>query len=388
MLGSEDNGATSVGGMLESSMNLVSSSRVCATTGNLMCFAQSSGALNTDLNFFEVTPSETWERRYGYPCRSKVKGFTTFADFGFTPNWFVASKPPLKPDSVAAGMGNQRIFEVLSYDLGAVSELLFVSREKGGPEIRVPIDGLVFKEFANAYEPEAGRVVLDVVAADRWDLGGRPSGAAAPWETEDPSTRPRTKLVRYEVDLNAKTWTRRDLCGEHLEFASVNASVAGKPHRYVFAALAHGASGDEAGPAAGVAKIDVVSGAVDKWVPGPTEFGGQPVFVPRPGSSDEDDGYLINVIFDGATSRSDVVILDARSVSSGPVCRFALKDPMPHGTRAVWAPDFIPTEKEMKRKTTLLKMFRKKSGAWNAWSSGASILAQDVFFAKQGTKMR
>jgi len=352
---------------------------VCATTGSLVNFGQEPSALGTKVSFFEVVPGE-WRPKYRVPRKIQASGYTYFADFAVTPKWFVLAKPPLQSDGFAAAMG-KRMPEVLSFDPSGGAELIFVGRDKqANQEVSVPIDGLVCEGFVNAHELDGGRVVVDVVAADRWDPD-RPL-----WETEDPVAGPRTRLVRYEVDLAKATYTQKTVFDRHLGFATVNPQVVGKAHRYAFAAVGHEAIG--AGPLAGVAKTDVESGEADVWVPERTAFGGQPVFVPREGREGEDDGYLLTLVLDGAARRSEVVVLDARKVSAGPVCRIPLEAPLPHGLAACWAPDYAPDEETMERKFVLLRMYSKKTATWNAVNTSMSMIGTNPFFEKQGGKMR
>jgi len=102
----------------------------------------------------------------------------------------------------------------------------------------------------------------------------------------------------------------------------------------------------------------------------------------------EDDGYLVTVVYDGAANRSDVVVLDAREVSKGPICRFALKAAVPHGLKSCWAEGFVPTAEDMKRKVTLLKMYKRKSREWNAVSTNLTMMGTNPFFEQSGTRLR
>ena len=57
----------------------------------------------------------------------------------------------------------------------------------------------------------------------------------------------------------------------------------------------------------------------------------EPVFAPRPGSSDEDDGWLLSVEYRADEHRSRLVILDAKDIASGPVAIAQLKHHVPQG---------------------------------------------------------
>ena len=153
----------------------------------------------------------------------------------------------------------------------------------------------------------------------------------------------------------------------------------------MFAAVA----ADDVGPYTGVAKVDVETGEVDEWQGAPSEFLGEPLFVPKKGLDGEEDGYLITVSFNGKEDESSVLIFDAKSISTGPVCRFPLRQSaVPYGLKACWVPDLTYTQEEMKRKTTLLRMFVKKSTEWNAMEMGFSSFGSQALFQKQGVKMR
>lgn len=67
-----------------------------------------------------------------------------------------------------------------------------------------------------------------------------------------------------------------------------------------------------------VAKFDVESGTlVDSWQAEPHEFISESVVVPKQGGKEEDDVYLMTMVFDGKTSKSQLLIFDAKSVGKG-----------------------------------------------------------------------
>ena len=66
---------------------------------------------------------------------------------------------------------------------------------------------------------------------------------------------------------------------------------------------------------------------------------GEPVFVPRPGGTEEDDGVILTVVLDSTLLRSKLVILDAKSMSE--IARAEMKTIFPmgfHGTFVGSAP--------------------------------------------------
>jgi all-trans-8'-apo-beta-carotenal 15,15'-oxygenase len=56
----------------------------------------------------------------------------------------------------------------------------------------------------------------------------------------------------------------------------------------------------------------------------------------------EDEGWLVTIVFDAASDRSDVVILDAQNITAPPVATLHLKHHIPYGlhgnfTSEIWS---------------------------------------------------
>ena len=60
-------------------------------------------------------------------------------------------------------------------------------------------------------------------------------------------------------------------------------------------------------------------------------------FVPRTGSTEEDDGYLVSFVTDESSGTSECALLDARRIEDGPVCRIALPHKRCSGAHSCWA---------------------------------------------------
>ena len=65
-------------------------------------------------------------------------------------------------------------------------------------------------------------------------------------------------------------------------------------------------------------------------------YGGEPVFVPRPGASDEDDGWVLTMVYDARRDRSALEVLDARAIDAGPVATCHFDHAIPFGFHGAW----------------------------------------------------
>ena len=70
---------------------------------------------------------------------------------------------------------------------------------------------------------------------------------------------------------------------------------------------------------------------MQRWSPGRDSFCQEPIFVPRPQSSAEDDGWILAPVFRSATSTTDLVILDAQDLRKGPIATIHLPHHIPIG---------------------------------------------------------
>ena len=84
----------------------------------------------------------------------------------------------------------------------------------------------------------------------------------------------------------------------------------------------------------GIARVDYHSGDVRVWQPSPALHANEAFFVP--GGPGEGEGWLLTYVYDRSTRTSDLVILDAEHVESGPVAEIHLPQRVPHGFHGVW----------------------------------------------------
>jgi len=122
----------------------------------------------------------------------------------------------------------------------------------------------------------------------------------------------RPSLVRLVMRPGRRRAEREKLSDAGFEFPSINyRRVSGKDYRFVWGA-ADGPQAD-GGYASSVVKVDVRTGASSAFSDGQRIYG-EPVFVARPGSTDEDDGVLLSVGSSQHAETSALAIIDAKTM--------------------------------------------------------------------------
>jgi len=188
--------------------------------------------------------------------------------------------------------------------------------------IDVPV-GYVFHPL-NAYDTPDGKVVLDVCFYERMmrdDLLG-------PFRDTLPH------LVRWEADPIARRINVTVIDERVNEFPRHRGSLTGKPYRYGYCA-----EPDITSMHWPTVKHDLITGRREVFDHGAGRAAGEPVFIARPGSIDEDDGWLVTFVHDGNNDSAEFVVIDAKDFARGYVARVPLPQRIPFGFHGNWVPD-------------------------------------------------
>lgn len=255
-------------------------------------------------------------------------------DMAFTRNYSIMADLPLfwDPQILAKGRHATRFFPDLP------TRFAIIPRYGSVDEIRwFEAEPTFVLHWLNAYE-DGNEIVLDGYFQE--------DPAPPPLATghHDPRLRQlmayvdehsfRPKLHRWRFDLETGAVKEGHLDDRILEFGTFNQAIAGHKGRYAYSTTTL--------PGwflfTGVVKHDLETGRSWSLGFGDGRFGSEAPFAPRVNARDEDDGYLVSFITDMIEDRSECVLIDARDVEAGPVCRIILPHRIASGTHATWAP--------------------------------------------------
>ncbi len=193
--------------------------------------------------------------------------------------------------------------------------------------------------WANAYE-DGDTVVLDGFFQGDPTPDVDPSAETTRYQrafrTLD-THRLQTRLHRWRFDLATGACTEETLSDRVMEFPMVNGGVAGRRYRYAYCMTTK--------PGwllfDGIVKVDVDTGAEQRYAFEDGVFGSETPMAPRAGwaagTSAEDDGYLVTFTTDVERDCSECLVFDARDITIGPVARVRLPERIASGTHACWA---------------------------------------------------
>jgi carotenoid cleavage dioxygenase len=146
---------------------------------------------------------------------------------------------------------------------------------------------------------------------------------------------PDSLSVRWTLDRARGRLTEHVLDDHGVEFPRFDDRLGGQNYRYAYTAHWWGDK-VSSGPAY---KHDVRSGRTEVHDFGPGHASLEPVFVPRSGATDENDGYVMAYVFNAERNASDVVILSAQDFAGPPLAVVELPVRVPFGFHGGWVPD-------------------------------------------------
>ena len=311
----------------------------------LVNFAIKPG-LSSTITIYELNQSGQVVRKHNH----SVPGFAFIHDFAITPNYCLFFQNPVDFNPVPYVFGLRGAAECIQFRPDKLTQVVVIPRHGSEPmQILHTESGFVF-HHANAFEQD-DEIYIDSVCYE--SLPAVEPGSDY-HQTDFDALKP-GQLWRFRLNLQAKTVQRQLVESRCCEFPFVHPAKAGRPYRYAYLGAAAAPQGNA--PLQAILKVDLQSPARQLWSAAPQGFVSEPVFVPRSASANpasdqpigmcdltaiqEDDGWLLTIVYDAPHHRSDVVILDARNLDQGPVARLHLKHHIPYGLHGTFTPHWF-----------------------------------------------
>ena len=128
------------------------------------------------------------------------------------------------------------------------------------------------------------------------------------------------QLHRAVVDPGARSVRIEPLSETVCEFPRLHPELEGADYRFTYVADYPDQRSMSWLPIS-ISKIDVRDGTLRRFAFDAGHGVSEPVFVPRPGSTEEDDGYVLSFVYHEPSHRTCCAVLDARRIEDGPVAK-------------------------------------------------------------------
>lgn len=137
-------------------------------------------------------------------------------------------------------------------------------------------------------------------------------------------------LYRWSFNMKTGQISEAAMDDASTEFPRVNDALAMRSTKYGYCGTGDGDFFNS------MLKYELSNGKKQSHSFGPGRYGGEAVFVARPDSKDEDDGWLLNYVYDKAENKSELVIIAAQDFAGKAVARVLLPVRVPYGFHGAW----------------------------------------------------
>ncbi|MBD6619101.1 carotenoid oxygenase family protein [Komarekiella sp. 'clone 1'] len=309
----------------------------CDQDGGAPCLVNFSikPGLSTTITIFELNPAGEIVRKHAH----SVPGFCFIHDFVITPNYCIFFQNPVIFNPIPLALGIRAAGECIKFQPNQPTRIIVIPRTTKKEQSEVKIletqSGFVF-HHVNAFEL-GDEVLIDSICYESLpEVEPESDFRKVDFEAQSPG-----KLWRFCLNLKDGTVQQKLIESRCCEFPSINPANVGRPYQYLYIGATHGETGNA--PLQALLKIDLESGERQLWSAAPRGFMSEPIFVPRPGSDKEDDGWVLALVYDAAHHRSDVVILDASDFHKSPIARLHLKHHVPYGLHGNFTSEVFAT---------------------------------------------
>lgn len=257
-------------------------------------------------------------------------------DLGFTTNYAILHDLPFFHDPQVLRRSG---FRVLTFHRDMPTRFGVIPRRGAGSSVRwFECEPCYILHVSNCWE-EGEWLVMDGCRS----VNPMPATTQGEGELSHMLAYMRLEANAYRWRFNLRTGEVRegDIDDLNTEFNKTNPLFGGIKSRYAYhQRIPLLEEGGHTLRFTGLVKYDNDTGQNTQWAYGENVYGSEAVFAPRAGATaggPEDDGYVITLVTDANTWRSQCLVFDASDISQGPVARVQLPQRVPFGFHAHWA---------------------------------------------------
>lgn len=267
---------------------------------------------------------------YALPDEGRPSLLTSFPlDFGPVLHDFIATHhyliffiPPVRTHILPVMLGRKSLSEATTWEPQEGTRVVIVPIDDPARRVEFVTDAFYQWHFSNARE-EGNLLQVELVRHPDWSTNT--------WLHEltrgGPSAPATGELCRMEVDLTRKTLKVYPLWDTAVEFPRIRPGLEGTSHRYTW--LAAHTPEQPLAMLSALGRFDRDTGQMSTFSVGEGMYPSEPVFVPR-GTTAEDDGWLLSLVYDPSSHLSHVAVWDAGDLPRGVIGRAWFDHFIPH----------------------------------------------------------
>ena len=304
--------------------------RVHPGTGDYINFGAGASGIGLKgpkpcLNIYRIGADGKMKRKGQVP----LENFPFCHDFALTDRYAIFFIGSIVFDGMAGVMlGTKTISDVVKYDPAIDMQVLVVDLETLTTVQKFSTDHGAIVHFGNAYE-QGSEIIVDGCYQSGFEANATLENVFAPESKFNGGW-----FKRYVLNVQTGQMTESLLSETECEFPTFNMKYVGSPNQVTYTACS--VDNGYNGFFNGFQRV-TDDGQCDCVTLPPGYYGSEPLFAPAKNAQREDDGYLLEVVYDGYNHLSELQIFRADNVHDQ-VARLPLKHHLPHQFHGYFTP--------------------------------------------------
>ncbi|MDJ0600227.1 MAG: carotenoid oxygenase family protein [Crocosphaera sp.] len=295
-------------------------------TGNIYNFGISLGAKVT-LHLYKSNSTGKVIQKSDYP----LEGLRLVHDFVLAGSYLIFFVPPIRIKILPTALGLCSLTDAMEWKPELGTDILIFDRDSLSFVSRAKADAWFQWHYSNGYVNQQGNIIIEFVRYADFATNQNLKEVA----TGNIKTPAKGTLWEIEIDpKTAKVIREEQLLDRGSDFPIVPSHQTGQNWRYTYLSV-HRDKADLSKEIFGaIARYDRQLNKITVADMGDNRYPSEPIFVPhRPNSQ---QGWVLTVVYDGNTHRSELRIYDSEGLDNSPICRLGLPNVIPIGFHGTW----------------------------------------------------
>ena len=293
----------------------------------LVNFAISPG-ISSKITIFELATDGKLLRRHSH----SIPGFSFIHDFAITPNYCIFFQNAVSFNPLPFLFGMSGAGECVEFQPTKPTRVVVIPRDPNNREMKTfeVSSGFVF-HHANAFEKDQKIYIDSIAYASLPQVQPNTNYKEVDFNSLDPG-----QLWRFNFNLATGEVSKKLVEPRCCEFPTIHPDKVGRDYRYLYIGAGHKDTGRNA-PLQAILKLDWQTGETQTHSFAHHGYVSEPIFVPKPGATQEDEGWVLTLVYDGKNHRSTLAVLDAQNIAGEAIALLHLKRHIPYGLHGSWS---------------------------------------------------
>ncbi|MBW4664038.1 MAG: carotenoid oxygenase family protein [Chroococcus sp. CMT-3BRIN-NPC107] len=263
---------------------------------------------------------------------TKLDGLPLIHDFVLAGQYLVFFVPPVRVKPLPMLVGLSSYSEALQWQPKLGTQWLVFDRDSLSLVNRGETGAWYQWHFSNGYVDDSGAIVAGMVRYEDFATNQYLK------EVATGKTHHLAKSTLWQIHLNPHTGieANEQILDNHCEFPVVPPQQVGQSSSSTYLSV-HRQGIDSSKEIFGaIARFDHKTNTLTVADMGENRYPSEPIFAPNP--EKPDTGWIITVVYDGNTDKSEVLVLDSEGLDREPICKLSLLSVIPPGFHGTWQP--------------------------------------------------